>query len=487
MSGAGTAASDSRSPERLPVSSREVLDGLPAGKALELEVRHGNGDLFRVLDALGIVGPLQLLSPWELEDDLGRHLIHAGGYSAIPFGEAYPPLLDFARDYLERGRSLGFAQQSATEWRAALEANLVSLLAARAPSHNDSQVFFSNSGAEAVEAALKFVRAARPGASTLINFANAYHGKTFGALSLTPNKEYQGPFEPFPGDVRTLPYGDADALEQAVAQIGARKVAGIFVEPVQGEAGVVSPPEGFLRALGEMAARHGIPVVADEIQSGLGRTGHWFASLAAGLEPDVITLAKPLSGGIVPIGATIARKSLVRKLLGGLESKRHSNTFGGGSLAAALALRSLELIIEEGLVEKSRRDGEIGLARLRLIQQRYPGYVAEVRGAGMLFALQLKNVVPPMLLPGQGELVRTFGGALALRAFHLGGIHACFTLNAGGVLRLTPALNMPSGIFEQLLDRVEKIAADNPQPWRTLVRMPPASIGKLMKLVGRLG
>jgi putrescine aminotransferase len=474
-------------PDALPISSREVLEGLAPRRVLEQEIRHGNGDLIRTLDALGIAGPFKLLSPWELEDETGRHLIHAGGYSALPFGEAYPPLLEFAREYAERGRTMGFAQQSASEWRAALETNLVALLAVRAPSHADSQVFFSNSGAEAVEAALKFVRAARPKASVVLNFSRAYHGKTFGALSLTPNDDYQGPFKPLPGDVRTLPFGDVAALEQAIDSIGARNIAGIFVEPIQGEAGVIRPDDAFLPALGELARRHEILVVADEIQSGLGRTGHWFASLAGGLEPDIVTLAKPLSGGLLPIGATITRKRIVKRLLGGLDSRRHSNTFGGGGFAAAVALRSLELIVEEGLVEKSRADGERGLARLREIQARYPGYLSEVRGAGMMFGLQLRHVVRPQLLPGQQELVTIFGGALALRAFHQGGIHACFTLNASGVVRLTPALNMPADRFDTMLDRVEAIASVNPQSWRMIPKLPPASLGKLMRLLAEGG
>jgi putrescine aminotransferase len=470
-------------PDVLPIGSREVLAGLAPGRVLGQEIRHGNGDLMRTLDALGIAGPFRVLSPWELEDETGRHLIHAGGYSALPFGEGYPPLLEFAREYVERCRTMGFAQQSAAEWRAALETNLVALLAARAPSHADSQVFFSNSGAEAVEAALKFVRAARPKASVVLNFSRAYHGKTFGALSLTPNNDYQGPFKPLPGDVRTLPFGATAELEQAVSSIGARNIAGIFVEPIQGEAGVIRPGDDFLRTLGDLAKRNDIPVVADEIQSGLGRTGHWFASLAGGLEPDIVTLAKPLSGGLLPIGATIARKSIVKRLLGGLDSRRHSNTFGGGSFAAAVALRSLELIVEEGLVEKARRDGERGLERLRGIQARYPGYLSEVRGAGMMFGLQLRHVVRPQLLPGQQELVTIFGGALALRAFHQGGIHACFTLNASGVVRLTPALNMPADRFDEMLDRVESIAAGNPQSWRMIPKLPPASLAKLVRLL----
>jgi acetylornithine/succinyldiaminopimelate/putrescine aminotransferase len=466
----------------LPIHSSDVLSGLEPGRVVDLESRHGNGDLIRVLDILGIAGPFRTTSPWELQDERGRHLLHAGGYAALPFGENYPPLVEFTRTYLEKAQGMGFAQQSSSEWRAALETNLVALLSAYAPSHHDSQVFFSNSGAEAIEAALKFVRAARPDASVILNFTRAYHGKTFGALSLTPNEEYQGPFKPLQGDVRTLPFGDIDAFEQAVKQIGPKNIAGIFVEPVQGEAGVITPPEGFLRILGEIANRHEIIVVADEIQSGLGRTGHWFASVAAGLEPDIITLAKPLSGGLVPIGATITRKEIVKKLLGGLDAKRHSNTFGGGSMAAAVALRSLELIIEEGLIQKARLNGERGLKRLQEIQQRYPGYLTEVRGSGMLFAMKLKSVVNPKVMPSQKELIHLLGSTLALRELHMHGVHACFTLSHSQIVRLTPALNMPDHLFDEMFDRVERTARANRGSWRMLPKLPLNRMARLARL-----
>ncbi len=477
--------SDAQLPVRireLPVHSSSVMQGMSPGKTVELETSHGNSDLIRVLDILGIGGPFRTVSPWEIEDERGRHLLHAGGYAALPFGESYPPLVEFMQEYLEQSKVMGFAQQSASDWRAALAANLVALLTSFAPSHHDSRVFFSNSGAEAIEAALKFVKAARPDAGIIINFTRAYHGKTFGALSLTPNEEYQGPFRPLYGDVRTLPFGDAQAFSDAVKTFGPQNIIAVFVEPVQGEAGVVTPPDGFLSSLGETCERYGIPVVADEIQSGLGRTGNWFASLAGGLEPDIITLAKPLSGGLVPIGATIARKGLVSKLLGGLESKRHSTTFGGGSLAAAVAMRSLELIIEENLIEKSRMNGKRGLKRLQDIQAAYPGYISEVRGAGMLFALKLKNVINPRLLRGQEELIHLLGSTLALREMHMNGVHVCFTLNQSQIVRLTPALNMPDHLFEEMFDRIEVTARKNRGSWRMLPRTPVGRLARLARL-----
>src|SRR5690606_40347834 len=147
-------------------------------------------------------------------------------------------------------------------------------------------------------------------------------------------------------------------------------IAAIVVEPVLGEGGVVVPPPGFLRGLGELAREHGVLVIADEIQTGLGRTGHWFASVAAGLDPDVVTLAKPLGGGLVPVGATIARKPIYRALLHGLAAKRHSTTFGGGSLAMAVGAKSLELAVDEDLPRRSAEGGRYGLERLLAVAER---------------------------------------------------------------------------------------------------------------------
>ncbi len=469
-------------PNLLKISTAEVLAGLGSKKTVALESKFGNGDLIKLLDILGIGRLLTVKSPWLLEDDNGKEIINAGGYAALPFGEMYPPLLEFIHSYLEKNRNMGLPQQSASEWRAALETNLVSILAAEQPSHADSQVFFSNSGAEAIEAAIKFSKAARKKAKYIINFTKGYHGKTLGALSLTPNEEYQALFRPLMPGVKTLKYGDAYLFEKEIKRIGPKNIIAIVLEPIQGEGGVIIPPKDFLPTVNQVAKKHGIIIIADEIQSGLGRTGYWFASVAAGLEPDIITLAKPLGGGMVPIGATISRKNIVKKMLGGLESKRHSNTFGGGSLAMAVGLKSLEIIIEQDLVAKSKRNGKKGLLRLKEIQAKYPAYINEVRGAGMLFAIQLRHIVKPAISFGQSDLLSQLGTALAMRAFHKNGLHVCFTLNAAQVVRLTPALNMPEDIFDEIFERVEKTAKNNKSAWHMLPKTRADILAKLAKL-----
>lgn len=463
------------------IKSSDLLAGTYDFAPVAVGAKHGNGDLITLVDTLGLGGPFEVVSPWELKDPNGRHLIHAGGYAAVPFGEAYPPLVDFVRSFLSDNRQLGFPQQTASEWRAALESNLVTLLASVAPSHADSQVFLTNSGAEAIEAAIKMARANKPSAQLFINFTHAYHGKTFGALALTPNEEYQAPFRPFSVEALTLPYGDESALKQALSQHG-KRVAAIVVEPVQGEGGVVRPPDGYLRRLGELAREYGVLVIADEIQTGLGRTGDWFASVAAGLEPDIVTLAKPLGGGMVPIGAVVARRAIYRKLLPSFASKRHSNTFGGGSLACAVALKSLELLIEGDLHSRSERLGGMGLRRLQDLATRYPNLIEDVRGAGMLFAIKLQPMIG-FKVPGvSAEDVQTFAAALGLRALHEGGVHGCYSNNASRIVRLTPALNMPEALFTQLFDRVEQVAAAHPRSVSLLQKFPLPRLLRLARM-----
>jgi len=467
----------------LPYRTDDVFRGLDHDTTRRLSRTHGNRDLMEAVDTLGISGPFRTVSPWELEDGDGRHLIHAGGYAAVPFGEGYPPLVETVQRFLAEHRDLGLPQQSFSAWRGAVEANLISVLRSVAPSHERSRVFFCNSGAEAVEAAIKFARAYRPGGGTLITFTRAFHGKTTGALALTPTESYQAPFRPLIAPIQIIPYGDLDAFTDALRTLGPDKVTAVIVEPVQGEGGVIHPSAGFLAGLGEMCRKHGIPVIADEVQTGLGRTGHWFASVADGLDPDIITLAKPLGGGMVAVGATIAREPIYLSMLSGVESKRHSNTFGGGALAMAVALRSLELIHEEGLVAKSRRDGEVGLARLRRTAERHPDLLEAVRGAGMLFALQVRAVAPSRFLPVDPELVSALGAGTLLRALYLHGVYPAYAQTAQRVIRLTPALNLPTHLRDGLFDRVDAMAAAYPQAWKLLGVMSPARWMRMARLV----
>ncbi|GAA1907377.1 acetylornithine transaminase [Streptantibioticus ferralitis] len=237
------------------------------------------------------------------------------------------------------------------------------------------RVFFCNSGAEAVEAAFKIGR--RTGRGHMVATQGGFHGRTMGALALTGQPAKQEPFRPLPGDVTHVPYGDADALRAAVAE----RTAAVFIEPIQGENGVVVPPEGYLTAAREITRRTGTLLVLDEVQTGIGRTGHWFAHQAQGIEPDVVTLAKGLGGGL-PIGAAVAFGDAADLLTPG----QHGTTFGGNPVVCAAALAVLDTIEGEGLLERVKRTGE----RLRDgIEALGHPLVDQVRGAGLLIGIVL--------------------------------------------------------------------------------------------------
>ncbi len=475
------------------IRTEELFGGqFGSARTHALEQQYGNGKLNRLLEVVGAGGPFRALTPWELQDAEGHRVINASGYAALPFGDNPPELNAFIRRVLEDPHQMLFAQQSVSEWRAALEANLVRLLARESASaeqnsagddsHASSRVFFSNSGAEAIEAAIKFAQAARPRARYIINFARAYHGKTLGALALTPNPSLQGPFRNILSpNVITLPFGDADAVQRTLKRVGADKIMAVITEPILGEAGVRLPPVGFLKRLGELCQQSGVLVIADEIQTGLGRSGNWFESVAQGLIPDIITLAKPLGGGVTAVGATIVRHGIYKKLLGSVETvKRHSTTFGGNTLAMAVGLKSLEMLMDQGAPARSRRLGELGLARLKAVQARYPELLEEVRGAGMLFGM---NFRPVAALPFkfQANLISEATGILALVAFYRGGALVNFSLNAARTMRLTPAMNIPEDTFGELFSRVERTAQAYPSSFKLVQRYGTPKLLGLLK------
>jgi acetylornithine/N-succinyldiaminopimelate aminotransferase len=281
------------------------------------------------------------------------------------------------------------------------------------------KVFFANSGAEAVEAAFKLSRCT--GRTHVVAAEGAFHGRTMGALALTGQPAKAAPFRPLPGQVTHLPYGDVAALEAAVTEATAM----VILEPIQGEAGVVVPPAGYLAAAREITARHGALLVLDEVQTGIGRTGHWFAFQAEGVLPDAVTLAKGLGGGL-PIGALVAFDDAAGLLAPGM----HASTFGGNPVCCAAALAVLDTIAADGLLEHVKRVGE----RLRRgIEGLGHPLVAGVRGSGLLLGAVLHR-------PVAGEVVT----ALRERGF---------LANAAqpDVLRLAPPLVLTADQAEAFL------------------------------------
>jgi acetylornithine/N-succinyldiaminopimelate aminotransferase len=275
------------------------------------------------------------------------------------------------------------------------------------------RAFFCNSGTEANEAMLKLARrhfhelgAPR---TRIIGFEKAFHGRTMGALALTGNPKYMVGFGPHVSDVDHVPYGDLDAVAAAMGP----DVAGIIVEPLQGEGGVNLPPEGFLAGLRALADEHGALLLVDEIQSGIGRTGFVLAMEAAGVEGDATSLAKGLGGGF-PIGALVLRQ----KLAGGLPPGGHGSTFGGNPLACAAARAVLTAITAPGFLATVRERGAYLSKRLAELAARHPNLCEGERGAGLLRAVVLTGVVAPrdMITPMRERgLLITAAGAHGLR------------------------------------------------------------------------
>ena len=242
------------------------------------------------------------------------------------------------------------------------------------------RVFFCNSGTEAVEAAVKFTRLAAPGRSRMLAVEGGFHGRTMGALALTGNEAYRKPFEPLVGETVFLPANDVAALDSAITP----DTAAIFLEPILGEGGIVPLTNEYARAARAAADRVGAALVFDEIQSGLGRTGHLFVFQEMGVDPDLVTLAKPLGGGL-PLGAVLVSERIAQLVKPG----HHGTTFGGNPIACRLGLETLSEIVDGGLLEGIRETGEWFGKKLRNAKKRSKGAIVDVRGRGLIWGVEL--------------------------------------------------------------------------------------------------
>jgi putrescine aminotransferase len=340
-----------------------------------------------------------------------QYLDFAGGYGVFTLGHRHPRVVAAVKAQLDE-----IALSGRTMFNP-LMGRLAKRLAELTP--GDLQIsFFGNSGAEAVEGALKLARAATK-RRRIVATDGAYHGKTLGALSVSGREAFREPFEPLLADVLHVPFGDLDALAGVAAD-----AAAIIVEPIQGEGGVQVPPPSYLRGVRAICDRNDALFIADEVQTGLGRCGALFGCDLAGVVPDIMTLAKGLSGGVVPIGAYIARPAVWNAAYQ-QAPLLHTSTFGGNELACAAALAALDVLVDEDLVTNARERGDQLLAGARAIAARYPAAIREARGAGLLVGVELTN-------PG-------YGGAIVPDLLKRG-VTTAWTLNLQRVIRLEPPL-----------------------------------------------
>jgi 4-aminobutyrate aminotransferase len=373
---------------------------------------------------------------YVVDPDGNRFLDFTAGVAVNALGHAHPEIVKVVTE--QAGR---FLHMAGTDFYYGVMAEFADRLASLAPGKGPKQCFLANSGTEAIEAAIKLARyvTRRP---RMIAFYGCFHGRSMGSLSLTASKPAQRRhFAPFL-DVSHAPYGDLEFIEKYLFKktTPPEDVAAIFVEPVQGEGGYHPAPPGFLEGLRKLCDAHGILLVADEVQSGLGRTGKWWAIEHTGVVPDILCCAKPVGGGL-PLGAMISRADLQV-----WPSGAHANTFGGNPLACAAGLRTIELIAD-GLLENARRMGEVlggGLAELSRKQPQ----LGPPRGLGLMQAVDVRKGPSGPLDPERRNRIVN-------AAFERG----LLLLGCGeSAIRFLPALNIEKGHIDAALRVLEDAA-----------------------------
>jgi acetylornithine/N-succinyldiaminopimelate aminotransferase len=363
---------------------------------------------------------------WLTATDGARYLDCAGGVAVNVLGHAHPALV------------AALTEQAGRLWHVS---NLYRIpeaerLAARLCAATFADlVFFCNSGAEAIEGAIKIARkyhavGGRPDRYRIITFEGAFHGRTLATLAAGGQKKYLDGFGPPVEGFDQVPFGDLDAVKRALSP----ETAAILIEPVQGEGGVRTPPAGFLRSLRELCDAHGLLLVLDEVQTGIGRTGTLFAHERAGIVPDVMGIAKGLGGGF-PVGAVLATAEAGK----GMTAGTHGSTFGGNPLAMAVGNAVLDVVLAPGFLAEVRRKALLFKQRLAAITDRHPGVIREVRGEGLLIGLAA--AVP------NDKLVA------ALRAEKLLAVAA-----GDNVVRLLPPLIVAETEIAEAIERIERAA-----------------------------
>ena len=329
---------------------------------------------------------------WDVDGN--RFVDFTAGIAVVATGHSHPAVVQTIQEQAER-----FIHMSGTDFYYEVEVELAERLAEIAPGSSEKQVFLTNSGTESVEAALKLARYTT-GRPRFLSFIGSFHGRTMGSLALTGSKSvqrrgfaplmpgvthvpYPNPYHPMASDGRSESKAVIDYIENNLFAriVPADEVAAVFVEPIQGEGGYVVPPPDFSPLLRDLCDRHGILLVMDEVQSGMGRTGKWWAIEHWDVEPDIVCVAKGIASGL-PLGAMIARKELMTWGPGS-----HGNTFGGNPLACAAALTTIDLL-EDHIIDNAANVGAFMLDRLAEMMADHPS-IGEVRGKGLMIGVEL--------------------------------------------------------------------------------------------------
>jgi putrescine aminotransferase len=368
-----------------------------------------------------------------LHDLLGREYIDClGGYGIFSAGVNHPKIVKAVTDQMHR-MALN-SQELLEPWRAALSR----VLAEVTPGELQNS-FFINNGTDAIEGAIKLTRLYTK-RNTFISTLGGFHGKSMGSLSLMGKASFREPFLSGLQDVRFVPYGDADALEhefQRCEAVGVQ-IAGVVLEPVQGEAGGVVPPPSYFPRARELCTRYGALLIADEIQTGMGRTGKLWGVDHWNVVPDIMCVGKSIGGGVMPLSAFISTAAIWEVMIP--NPIIHSTTFGGNPLACAAGLAAIQVTLEEDLPGQAARKGEFLLRELGCLQQKYPQVLKDAHGKGLLIGMEFP--------------VQEIGWQVASGLFKRG-VLVAGTYSKAQVIRIEPALGIPMELLQAMLDRLE--------------------------------
>ncbi len=449
-------------PKASPPPQTESTIAQLAGRAAQLHERYINPILVGLGNKNGFIKTFVRGQGNELWDADGKaYLDFVAGFGSANLGHNHPAVVRSVHAALDE-QAPGFTPSAINPLAAALAEQLIAL----APPGLE-MVFFANSGTEAVEAALKLARAST-GRHGLLSCERSFHGKSLGSLSVTGNGAYQRPFGPLLPECQAIPFGDAAALERALQT---RRFAAFIVEPIQGEGGMIVPPAGYLRAAQGLCRAAGTLLIVDEVQTGMGRTGTLFAVDEEGVEPDVLTLAKSLGGGLAPLGAMLCRRDLWMKAYGSAQTfALHTSTFGGGSLACAAGLATLRVLRDEDLCAKARARGLQLQQGLQDLADRCD-LVRGVRGRGLMLGLEFEPMPDTMvahfkgmdpsgstalLVPNLDELIHSIPGIYAMQIMlQAHGIYTQVARSNPRVLRVQPPLTITEDEVRRFLEALE--------------------------------
>jgi len=439
----------------------EGLISLEKAMTLTREENRENHKNYINPDLVGLLGLLNFdksfvrasgTSVWDAEGN--EYLDFLGGYGALNLGHNHPQVsaaLEAVRDFPN------LLQVSLNPLAGTLARNLALITPGEL-----RYCFFGNSGAEAVEGALKLARAAT-GRHKIISCLGSFHGKSFGALSVTGRAKYRAPFGPLLPGVDFVPYGDEQALAIALQ---AKEAAAFIVEPLQGEGGIILPPAGYLKKARQLCQEAGTLFIADEVQTGFGRTGRMFACEHEAVEPDILCLAKSLGGGVMPLAAYIAVEEVWRKAYGSMDKATlHTSTFGGNSRAAAAGIAALEATLREDLPRQAAEKGAYLLGELQVLQGEFP-FIRQVRGQGLMLGIEFappeKNLLSKVTGGGMDKIAAEYTGALvAGELLNKHRIITAYTLNNPNVIRLEPPLTVSLAELERMLGALRQVLQQN--------------------------